>query len=594
MKQFYANRNLLIRTALLSNTHISKFGIGIFSTVCLIFMIAKPVSAAPATDCTIFVSPNGNGNGNILSTPTTLSNARNLVVPGSIVCLTSGIHWVDATPFIINKNGIPSSWITFKSFDSSNRAIIRSRVGPYDVFQIHNGSYIEVRDLEIDGRDANGNLVASNGIACKGPSHHVRAINNYVHDVKSGGIVSYVDTIKSGTTVTRVDKCDYMTIIGNKLHHGGNYTTDGKSGWSSGISLNNSHYDGNWSAWYDSAPGFHSVVINNIISGWVDGRTDENSDGNGIIVDLGGNSEDNRAGTPPVLIANNVVYMNGGRCIHTLKAGNSWIVNNTCYKNSLDSRVTGGTSGNNGEFIFYGASRNVLINNIAVGWEDGRVFSDEGGVADDRVTRPYPGFEIGQYYSNLWSSVGTGDTRFVESPTIRADPTKLKNADPQFVNPLEVRANGDYANALNPNQITNHFYLKSTSPALSAGIDPTTVTTDNAIKIGLQEYVFKDIEGKIRQDGRWDLGAYQASVIQPPNTSPTPTYLRSDFGGNPDSSKDGRITIQDLNILYSEFYRTDIQTLKSNIATIGQSATIVDIQDYNLFIIDFRAYLGTL
>jgi len=82
--------------------------------------------------------------------------------------------------------------------------------------------------------------------------------------------------------------------------------------------------------------------------------------------------------------------------------------------------------------------------------------------------------------------------------------------------------------------------------------------------------------------------------------TPTPTYLRSDFTGGPGGAKDGRVTIQDLTQLYSEFYRTDLPTLKANIATQCpgttqcQTATIVDIQDYNIFTTDWRAYLETL
>jgi len=83
-------------------------------------------------------------------------------------------------------------------------------------------------------------------------------------------------------------------------------------------------------------------------------------------------------------------------------------------------------------------------------------------------------------------------------------------------------------------------------------------------------------------------------------STPQPPYLRSDFTGGPGGAKDGRVTIQDLNQLYSEFYKTDLPILKANIATQCpgttqcQTATIVDIQDYNIFTTDFRAYLETL
>src|SRR5256886_16719023 len=77
---------------------------------------------------------------------------------------------------------------------------------------------------------------------------------------------------------------------------------------------------------HDALPIY--IVSNNIITGEFDGSSNH-TDGNGIILDLGGN-------TPPALIINNVVYGNGGRCIQANVATNFWFVNNTCYKNNLD------------------------------------------------------------------------------------------------------------------------------------------------------------------------------------------------------------------------------------------------------------------
>jgi hypothetical protein len=42
---------------------------------------------------------------------------------------------------------------------------------------------------------------------------------------------------------------------------------------------------------------------------------------------------------PPLLIANNLVYQNGGRCIENLHVQHVCVVNNTCYMNGLDSRL---------------------------------------------------------------------------------------------------------------------------------------------------------------------------------------------------------------------------------------------------------------
>ena len=63
-----------------------------------------------------------------------------------------------------------------------------------------------------------------------------------------------------------------------------------------------------------------------------------------------------------MLIANNMVYENGGRCLQTYTVSNIWIVNNTCYKNGLD------TIQNHGEFVTNNSKNGYLINNIARTW----------------------------------------------------------------------------------------------------------------------------------------------------------------------------------------------------------------------------------
>jgi len=52
--------------------------------------------------------------------------------------------------------------------------------------------------------------------------------------------------------------------------------------WTSGISYNTD-------MWFDTYTGFHNIIANNIIVGEFDGSTNH-TDGNGIILDLGGNS----------------------------------------------------------------------------------------------------------------------------------------------------------------------------------------------------------------------------------------------------------------------------------------------------------------
>jgi parallel beta-helix repeat protein len=463
-----------------------------FSCIVIALELLSPqtVSAAPATDCTIYASPNGGGNGSSSNSPTTLGGAYQSSQAGSVICFMPGTHLVNS-PQYLNKSGTPTGWIIWKSYDAANRATIKWNSTTKDDFlQLSRypatapyPAYYKFQNLIFDGANQ-----ATNGIHCKG-CHHVTLENNHFTNMRASGIAT-------------TERSDYITVINNTFHHIGNYSTDGGNGWGSAITLNTQ-------GWYDRAPGFHSIVANNIMGGVVDG-SQHNSDGNGIIIDLGGN----QGGTPPVLITNNVVYMNGGRCIHTLDSGNAWIVNNTCYKNSLDSRVTGGNGGNNGEYIFSGSSGNVLVNNIAYAWEDGRPLSDESG--------GQAGYGIGIYQKNIWFTSGNGPLYGLSS--ITTDPNKIKNADPQFMSPPVVTANGQYANAPHPDTIRDQFYLKAGSPALNMGVDPSTMTTDAALQVGLRQYTSKDIEGKPRVAGSWDLGAYETTATPTqPVTTQAPT-----------------------------------------------------------------------
>src|SRR5256885_663275 len=64
-----------------------------------------------------------------------------------------------------------------------------------------------------------------------------------------------------------------------------------------------------------------------------------------------------------LLIINNVVYGNGGRCIHAYIVTNFWIVNNTCYNNNLDP-----TLGTAGSFSTSGSQNGYFINNLSLAW----------------------------------------------------------------------------------------------------------------------------------------------------------------------------------------------------------------------------------
>src|SRR5207244_1505384 len=239
-------------------------------------------------------------------------------------------------------SGSPSSWITYKNYDSTPVNFVWSGGSNASaMFYIGGGSFPSgPAYLEFRGLNLNGNTNPADGFFCRG-SHHLRFISN------------------------------------------------------------------------------------NIISDEVDQST-HHTDVNGIILDLSSGSYDpSTANTPPALILNNVVYGNGGRCIVAYVVTNFWIVNNTCFKNDLDT-----SESSFGSFEPNDAHDGYLINNIAVAYTGGHPPYEQGGT----VTNVH-------YYADLYFGAANNFSY--------SDPSQFLQADPLFLNPPSLSAGG-YANALLP------------------------------------------------------------------------------------------------------------------------------------------------
>src|SRR5881396_2322707 len=68
-----------------------------------------------ATNCTIYVSPSGGGNGTTASSPTTLAGANTASVPGSVICLKGGTYNIAST-FNIGHSGTAGNYITWIAY----------------------------------------------------------------------------------------------------------------------------------------------------------------------------------------------------------------------------------------------------------------------------------------------------------------------------------------------------------------------------------------------------------------------------------------------------------------------------------------------
>jgi serralysin len=419
-----------------------------------------------ATDCTIYISPSGGGSGSSSTSPTTLSSARSSVNPGSVVCFMPGTYNVGTSAWyeMGSRGGTASAWVVYKSYDSANQAKIQESFSSGGaIFKITTGHYIEFNSLIFDGQ---GHHNAYEGIIAGQGSHHIRYINNTVYNMSNSGLA--------------VSNSDYVTAIGNKIYNNGPGLGPDMGG--SGINYN---WNGGASggSTFDSLPGFHSIIANNIVTGSYD--TAAHEDGNGIILDIGIN-------TPPVLVANNVVYMNGGRGIHVNQITNKvFVINNTLYKDTLDTTKDFMEM----DAFINGSLSTTWANNIVYAWTNRYSYY---------LSSPSSG---ATYVKNAWFG---GKNNF-NVGTVNSG--QIANLDPKFVSPptVDPSATGQYQTGPNPAQIGSDFKLQSTSPLLNTGVDPRTLSgLDSTMLSQINQYVMKDISGVSRPQGSgFDYGAYE-------------------------------------------------------------------------------------
>lgn len=390
--------------------------------------------------------------------------------PGSVVCLLAGSYRMSST-FYPPVSGTPSAWIVYKNYgDGDVNLIWMGGPSAPDQMMVKIGggdfpsgpAYLEFRGLKLDGQ-----AIAIAGFFCLG-SHHLRFIENSITNTGGAGISTVL--------------CDYLASERNIIHHNG-YS----HGWTSGISYNSNQ-------WFDEYAGFHNIISNNIVVGEFDGSS-KHTDGNAIILDLSKRTNDySSANTPPVLVINNVAYGNGGRCIHAYVVTNFWIVNNTCHKNGLDLALNYAPS-----YSVNNSKDGYFVNNIAVAWN-----SKNAGFAQ------YGSNTNIHYFRNL--TFGSPNN-FVHS-----DPYQFIHANPLFEDPpvFDPVQNGQYAAALLPTLLGGKLMLRSNSPALRRGVDPSTLPDlPAAIVADLKKHIYRDINGSPRpQGGPFDLGAYQMTGVR--------------------------------------------------------------------------------
>ena len=372
----------------------------------------------------------------------------------------------------VDRSGTPSAPITFTGFGGT--ALIRYAGGALDGGVLQTSfcrPWCASHDLVFKNLTIDGGNMMDAGVFVREGSHDVSVRDCVIRNTGATGIA--------------LNAVDHVIAEHNLIYRAGY-----NQGWSSGISLwsggSEATYGGS-SAWYDGAPGFHNFIVGNVISGSYD-NSSRHTDGNGIIVDGSGS-------IPPALIANNLVYENGGAGIDVYyNSGDVWVVNNTAYANGLDLKPGRRTA----DYSIRHAARAHLVNDLAYGRKNGSTY-----------TTAYLYQSANGSTIDWATSIGYNGTVLSVDPSIATNPRRYRYVNPLFTRlPVIPFGSTPWADATPPWRIGNDFSLQASSPAIGAGTNPTTGMS-GAEATSAQHYLTTDLAGKGSTHGKVDVGAYR-------------------------------------------------------------------------------------
>jgi hypothetical protein len=475
-----------------------------FASGKLLTVPLDPVNGWTGGSCTIYVSPTGSASvpGSTFGAPTTIGHAISIETAGSIVCFEAGTY--NTTGLAPTASGTSSSPIVWIDYNWMQNGPAHSASGATIFWSGTTGSatgnfmigYTAAYRAFV-GLIMNGNNYANQGLICEaGGAGHYEYAFMQVTGVNYSGL--------NGSQCS-----DYYTYLYNWVWqngenpHGINLNIQENAG--SCITPNNVIAISG-----DTYTGLHGVIVGNMTSGCLDapGQIDgASTDGEGIQLDL----VRTQASAGGYLVANNVVWGNGGRCIEIGSGfyypGNVYknvvVFGNTCYYNMLDLNMAAGVPVS--EFENNKSTNVYYIDNISVTWPGWN------GTSNGPVENYYENTTTGTVWENdIWFQGVEGVSQ------------SLINTDLKFLNPpvYDPSAGGQTGNSPSPAALGNGLQLQSSSPAIGAGIDPTTVAGISGTQIAtdMAPYTSIDILGVPRPNTNHTLGAYEfVTTINPPS-----------------------------------------------------------------------------
>lgn len=271
-----------------------------------------------------------------------LTAALQRVEPGQTIYLASGRYSDLAEPgnahYVLSRGGTPDAWVTVEAAPGQTPEIIGSNGNGFEV----RADYVEVKGLTVRGEGFPTNTDPYGvGIQIRN-SHHVRLVDNDV----SGFPVSGISGIESSN----------LTLLNNEVYENAFWS----SVQGSGISFWHLKTEGE----PPDADGYHDRIMGNriyrnenrVMSRWKNHEVI--TDGNGIIIDQGYDT----GYEGRVLIANNVIFDNGGRAVLIFESANADVMNNTVYHNARTPDLDGGPTE-----LAAGRAANVrFVNNLVL------------------------------------------------------------------------------------------------------------------------------------------------------------------------------------------------------------------------------------